>query len=95
MATQILLRAGWDQVGVQDRLNDVLQPIMALHRVPWQHSACVMSSVMQVSGESHWLEAAPVRHRSYRSDCRMRKEEDVFRIGDNNPANVRSDHCGN
>jgi hypothetical protein len=26
MATQILLRAGWDQVGVQDRLNDVLQP---------------------------------------------------------------------
>jgi hypothetical protein len=49
-ATQILMRAGRDQMGVQDRLNDVLQPRALAHDLVAPR-ACVVSSAIQTSGK--------------------------------------------
>src|SRR5499427_1240816 len=95
------MRAGRDQMGVQDRLNDVLQPRALTYDLIAPRHLSTQRLCGSVGDPDLRQKAAGIELRQHAGvdligfDLRIRNEADLLRIGDNNPADVRSDHCGN
>src|SRR5215470_11814954 len=86
-------------MGVQDRLNDVLQPRALPHNLVTRHLATQRLRSL-VGNPNLRQEAAGIELGQYAGidliglDPRVRNETDLLRIGDYDPADVRSDHRG-
>ena len=88
-------------MGVQDRLNDVLQPRALTHDLVAPCHLAPKRLRRLVGDPDLRQKAAGVELRQHAGvdligfDLRMRNEADLLRIGDYNPADVRSVHGGN
>jgi len=87
-ATQILMRAGRDQMGVQDRLNDVLQPRALAHDLVASRYLAAECLSRLVGDPDLRQEAAGIELGQYAGidpiglDLRMRNKADLLWIGD-------------
>src|SRR6516165_9857746 len=95
------MRAGRDQMGMQDRLNDVLQPRALPHDLVAARHLAAERLCRLVGDPDLRQKAAGIELGQYPSidliglDLGMRNTPDLFRIGDNYPTDVRSDYRGN
>ena len=87
-------------MSVQDRLNDVLQPRALPHDLVTPRDLPAQRLCRLVGDPDLRQKAASVKLRQHggidliRLDLRMRNQPDLLRIGDDDPADVRSNHCG-
>src|ERR1700758_3810349 len=95
------MRAGRDQMGVQDRLNDVLQPRALPHDLVAARHLAAERLCRLVGDPDLRQKAAGIELGQYPGidliglDLGMRNKPDLLRIGDNYPTDVRSDYRGN
>jgi hypothetical protein len=88
-------------MGVQDRLNDVLQPRALAHDLVASRYLAAECLSRLVGDPDLRQEAAGIELGQYAGidlvglDLRMRNKADLLWIGDNDPTDVRSDHRGN